>query len=132
MKDEDEDEDENQLVQFTLNPAASISNSKLSVSLTSIQVTENDVTAILSIKNTADATLKLDLSKTYLVNDKNESTKVYNPEFNYYASIPQSSENQEFKLYFKDFDFEEGSYILKTVLSSAVNKDINLSVDVIK
>ena len=115
-----------------LNPAAAISNSKLSVSLTSIQVAKDNVTAILNIKNTADATLKLDLSKTYIENDKNEVVKVYNQSSTIMLPIPQSSENQEFKLYFKNFKFEEGSYILKTVLSSATNKDINLSVDVIK
>lgn len=131
-EDEDEDDDENQLVQFTLNPAAAISNSKLSISLTSIQVREKEVTAIISIQNTADISLKLDLSKTYIANDKNDSIKSYYPDSTSMLSIPQSSEKQEFKLYFKDLEFQEGAYILKTVLSSTANKDINLTLEVIK
>jgi serine/threonine protein kinase len=124
-------EDDKQLhVQFILNPAAAILSSKLSISLTSIEVINNDVIAVLSIQNTAEAALKLDLSKTYLVNGKNDSTKSYNPNSTSLLSIPQSSKKQELKLYFKDFDFEGSPYTLKTVLSSAVNKDINLNVDI--
>ncbi len=129
-KDKGKDKDKNLHVQFTLNPAAAISNSKLSISLTNIQVMDDDVIAILSIQNTADDALKLDLSKTYLVNSKNDSAKSYNPNSTSLLSIPQSSSKQELKLYFKDFDFEESSYTLKTVLRSAVNKDINLYVEI--
>jgi len=131
-KHKDDEDEENQLVQFTLNPAAAISNSKLSTSLTKIQVRDKEVTVILSIQNTADTSLKLDLSKTYIVNDKYESINSYNPDSTNMLSIPQNSEKQEFKLYFKDLEFQEGAYILKTVLSSTTNKDINLSLDVIK
>ncbi|MBZ9634922.1 serine/threonine-protein kinase [Clostridium sp. FP1] len=131
-KDKHNKEDKNQLVQYNLNPAASIANSKLSVSLTSIHVMDKDLIAILSIVNTADDTLKLDLSKTYLEDDKNEAIKSYNQSSTTMMLIPQSSGKQEIKLYFKDLDIEQGSYILKTVLSSTVNKDINLSVDVKK
>jgi hypothetical protein len=130
-KGKDKDEDKKPNVQFILNPAAAISNSKLSISLTSIEVINNDdVIAVLSIQNTAEAALKLDLSKTYLVNGKNDLTKSYNPNSTSLLSIPQSSKKQELKLYFKDFDFEGSTYTLKTVLSSAVNKDINLYVDI--
>jgi serine/threonine protein kinase len=130
-KGKDKDEDKKLNVQFILNPAAAISNSKLSISLTSIEVINNDdVIAVLSIQNTAEAALKLDLSKTYLVNGKNDLTKSYNPNSTSLLSIPQSSKKQELKLYFKDFDFEGSTYTLKTVLSSAVNKDINLYVDI--
>ena len=121
---------ENQLVLFTLNPVASISNSKLSISLTSIEVLDKDVTVILIIQNTADHALKIDLSKTYLVNSKNESFEIYNPDSITLLPIPQSPGNQELRLNFKDFDLKESSYTLKTVLNSAVNKDINLYMDV--
>ena len=131
-KGKGKDRDENIPMQFALNPAAAISNSKLSVSLTSIEVMDKDVVVILSILNTADAALKLDLSKTYLVNDKDESTKCNNQSSTTLLSIPKSSSKQEFKLYFNDFDFEEGPLTFKTILSSAVNKDINLYVDVKK
>ena len=125
------DKDENLHVQFNLNPAAAAFNSKLSISLTKIEVTgEDDVIAILSIQNTADAALKLDLSKTYLVNGENNSIKGYNPNSTSLLPIPQSSSNQELKLYFKDFDFEGSSYTLKTVLSSTANKDIILYIDI--
>lgn len=115
---------------FILNPAASISNSKLSISLTGIEVIEDEVIATLSIQNTADGTLKLDVSKTYLVNGENHSAKGYNLNSTSLLSIPRSSSKQELKLYFKDFHFEGSRYTLKTVLSSAVNKDINLHVDI--
>jgi len=130
--EEDQETDENQLIQFNLNPSAAISNSKLSVSLTSVLVIKDDVIVTLNIENIAAATQRIDISKTYLVNDKNEATKSYNQSSTTMMLIPQSSDIQEIKLYFKDINLEEGSYILKTVLSSAVNKDINLSVDVIK
>lgn len=123
--------DKNKDVQlFVLNPAASISNSKLSISLTDIEIMEDEVIATLSIKNPADVALKLDLSKTYLVNGKNGSAKGYYPNSTSLLSIPQSSNEQEFKLYFNDFHFEGSPYTLKTVLSSAVDKDINLYVDI--
>lgn len=115
---------------FILNPAASISNSKLSISLTDIEVIDDEVIATLSLLNTADAALKLDLSKTYLVNGENHSAKVYNPNSTTLLLIPRSSSKQELKLYFKDFQFEGSPYTLKTVLSSSVNKNINLSVDI--
>lgn len=127
-KGKDKNKDKN--VQLVLNPAASISNSKLSISLTSINIMDHGVIAILSIQNITDAALKLDLSKTYLVNGKNKPTKAYNPNSNSLLSIPQSSSKLELKLYFKDFYFEGNHYTLKTVLSSAVNKDINLDVDI--
>jgi len=127
-KKKNKDEDKN--VQFILNPAAVISNSKLSVSLTSIVKIDDDVMVILSIQNIADADLKLDLSKTYLVNGKNESAKIDSPNSNNLFPISQSSSKQELKLYFKDFQFEGSQYTLKTVLSSAVNKDINIKIDI--
>ncbi|MBU3143679.1 serine/threonine-protein kinase [Clostridium sp. CF012] len=126
------EEDEDLPVQFTLNPAAAISNSKLSVSLTSILLIKDAVIVTLNIENIAATTQRLDISKTYLVNDKNEATKSYNQSSTTMMLIPQSSDIQEIKLYFKDFDLEKGAYILKTVLSSATNKDINLSVDIKK
>lgn len=131
-KNKDKAKDKNKVknIQFVLKPAASISNSKLSISLTSMEIVDNGVIAILSIQNIADAALKLDISKTYLVNGKNTPTKAYNPNSNNLLSIPRSSSKQELKLYFKDFHFEGNHYTLKTVLSSAVNKDINLDVDI--
>ncbi|MFA6941860.1 MAG: serine/threonine-protein kinase [Clostridiaceae bacterium] len=129
-KGKDKSEDENSYAQYTLDPAASISNSKLSISLTNIQVIDHDVIVILSIQNTAAAALKLDLSKTYLVNDENKSTKCYIQNSISMISIQQSSNKQELKLYFKDLDFKGSFYTLKTVLSSAVNKDIILYIDV--
>ncbi|MCB2300799.1 serine/threonine-protein kinase [Clostridium tagluense] len=131
-KEKENNEDKNQLVQYNLKPAASIANSKLSVSLTSILLIKDDVIVTLNIENIAAATQRLDISKTYLVNDKNEATKSYNQSSTTMMLIPQSSGKQEVKLYFKDLDIEQGSYILKTVLSSTANKDINLSVDVKK
>jgi len=125
--------DEEEKVQlFVLNPAAAISNSKLSISLTDIEVMKDDVIATLSISNTADAALKLDLSKTYLVNGENDSAKGYNPNSRGLLSIPQSSSKQEVKLYFNAFEFDESPYTLKTVLSSGANesKNINLFVDI--
>jgi len=128
---DDKDDDKDVQLLFILNPAAAISNSKLSVSFTDIEVIDDEVViATLSIKNTADAALKLDLSKTYLINGENHSVKCYNPNSTSLLSIPKSSSKQELKLYFKKFDFEGSSYTLKTVLSSAVNKNINLYVDI--
>ena len=133
-KDKGDKDEEDKVQLFVLNPAAAISNSKLSISLTNIEVMKDEVIATLSISNTADAALKLDLSKTYLVNGENDSAKGYNPNSTGLLSIPQSSSKQEVKLYFKDFDFEfdESPYTLKTVLSSSGNesKNINLIVDI--
>ena len=131
-KEKHNNDGENQLEQFNLKPASSISNSKLSIELNNIQVMNKDVITIINIQNTNDAALKLDLRKTYLVNSKNESTKIYNDGSVSLISIPQSLGKQEIKLYFKDFEFGEGSYTLKTVLSSTVNKDINLHLDAVK
>ncbi|HBP65544.1 MAG TPA: hypothetical protein DD730_15100 [Desulfosporosinus sp.] len=116
---------------YVLNPVAAISNSKLSVSLNKIEVIDNEVIATLSFQNTAEADLKLDLSKTYLVNGENHSVKGYNPNSTGLISIPQSSSKQELKLYFKDFKLEGSPYTFKTVLISTVNKLINLRVDII-
>jgi len=129
-KGKDKSEGENPYAQYTLDPAAAIYNSKLSISLTNIQIMDHDVIVILSIKNTADAALKIDLSKTYLINDKNNSAKCYIQDSASMISIPQSSNEQKLKLYFKDLDFKGSSYTLKTVLNSAVNKDILLYIDV--
>lgn len=118
-------------VQFILNPAASVSNSKLSVSLISIEILDHEAAAVLSIQNTADGSLKLDLSKTYLLNEKNKSSKIDNFNSNDQLTIPQSPAKQEFKLYFKDFDFEGTHYTFKTVLNSDVNKYINLNIAII-
>jgi len=120
----------NSNVQYTLNPSASISNSKLSISLTKIQVIDDEVIAILSILNTTDPSLKLDIDKTYFVNDENDSEKSNNKYSTSMISIPQSSSKQEFKLYFEKFDLDGKFYTLKTILSSDVNKDINLYFDV--
>ena len=129
-RDKNKNKNENFHVKFILDPAASIANSKQSVSLTSIEIINNDVIAILSIENLDDPDLKLDLSKTYLVNGENHAIESYNPNSTSMLSIPQSSDKQELKLYFKEFDFEGSSLTLKTVLSSSVNKDINLYVDI--
>lgn len=124
--------DKNKVVQYNLNPAASISNSKLSISLTSIVRMEHDVIAILSIQNIADPDLKLDFNKTYLINGNNQPAKIENPGLdpNNLLSIPQSSSEQELKLYFRDFHFGGSPYTLKTVLSSSVDKNINLDIDI--
>src|SRR5665648_26431 len=128
------DKPEEKIQIFVLDPAATISNSNLSILLTHIQVNKNEVIATLSIKNTADAALKLDVSKTYLVDGENDSNRGYNPDSTGLLSIPQSSSKQEVKLYFNDFDFDfdESPYTLKTVLSSVINKnkDINLHIDI--
>ena len=93
---------------------------------------DHEVIAILSIQNAADADLKLDLSKTYLINGNNQPTKIDNPNQNPNSllSIPKSSSKQELKLYFRDFHFEGSHYTLKTVLSSDVVKNINLDIDI--
>jgi len=129
-KGKGKDKNENFPVRFTLDPAAAIASSKLSVSLINIEIMDNYVIAILSIQNTDDPNLNLDLSKTYLVNAKKEAVEAYNPNSTRLLTIPQSSENKELKLYFKDFHFEGRSFTLKTVLSSSVNKDISLYVDI--
>lgn len=117
-------------VQFVLDPPASISNTKLSVLLTSIEGVDQDVIAVLSIQNNADADLKLDLSKTFLINGDDESTIAEKSDSDSLIPIPQSSSNQELRLRFKDFNFEGSPYTFRTVLSSTVNKDINLYIDI--
>jgi serine/threonine protein kinase len=129
-KGKDKDEDKNIQLQFALNPPATVSNSKLSIALTHIQVIDDDIIAILNIQNPADAALKLDLSKTFLVNGKNETRKSYNPNPTSLLTIPQSSSKQELKLYFRDFNFEGNTYTLKTMLTSSANKDISLFIDI--
>jgi serine/threonine protein kinase len=128
-KGKDKGEDKSLHAQFVLNPAAAISNSNLSISLTTIEVINDDIMVVLSIQNAADTAFKIDLSKTYLLNGKN-TTKTYNPNPTNLLTIPPSPSKQELKLYFKDFNFEGSTFILKTVLNSTVNKDINLYVDV--
>ena len=115
---------------YVLDPAAAISNSKLSVSFNNIEVIDDEVITTLSFQNTAEAALKLDLSKTYLVNGENQSVKGYNPNSTGLILIPQGSSKQELKLYFKDFNLEGSPYTFKTVLISTVNKVINLRVDI--
>lgn len=117
-------------VQFVLDPPASVSNTKLSVSLTSIESVDQDVIAVLSIQNNADADLKMDLSKTFLLNGDNESANADNSDSSSLIPIPQSSGNQELRLRFKEFDFDGSRYTFRTVLSSAVNKDIDLNIDI--
>lgn len=129
-KDKGKGRNKIQNVQFVLNPAASVSNSKLSVSLLSIESIDEECIVVLSIKNSADPALKLDLSKTYLVNGKNEAAEADNQDSNNLMSIPQSPSDQEVRLTFEDFKFEGSPYTLKTVLSSVVDKDINLVVDI--
>jgi serine/threonine protein kinase len=129
-KGKDKNKNGNLDVRFTLNPPAAIASSKLSISLTDIEIVDKDVIAILSIKNTDEPDLKLDLSKTYLVNGEDGSTEIYDPNSVRLLSITQREGNQEVKLYFKDFDFEGSSITLKTVLKASVNKAINLYVDI--
>lgn len=74
--------------------------------------------------------MKLDIDKTYFVNDENDSEKSYNKYSTSMISIPQSSSKKELKLYFEKFDLDGKVYTLKTILSSNVNKDINLYFDV--
>jgi len=115
---------------FVLNPAASISNSKLAISLTGIEVNEDEVIATLNILNSADAALKLDISNTYLVNGENRSTKGSTQNSTNLLAIPQSSSKQELKLYFKDFKFEGSPYTLKTVFSAATLKNMDLTINI--
>jgi serine/threonine protein kinase len=129
-KGKEKDSEKNLQVQFNLNPQASLANSKLSITLTHIQVIEDDIIAFLYLQNLSDSSLKVDLSKTYLINGKNESRRSYNPNTTSLLAIPQGSGKQELKLYFKDFDFEGNNYILKTSLVSSDSKDINLYIDV--
>lgn len=123
-KNKKKSKDKNAL--YVLDPAASISNSKLAISLTRIIRVEHDVVAVLSIQNTTGAALKLDLSKTYLVNGENKVAKIRDSNPGSMLSIPQSSSKWEVKLYFKDFHFKGSSYTLRTFLNSEVNKNIYL------
>ncbi len=116
--------------QFVLDPPASISNTQLSVLLTSIESVDHNIIVVLNIQNNADADLKMDLSKTFLLNGDNESANVENSDSNSLIPIPQSSSNQELRLKFKEFDLEGSPYTFRTVLSSAVNKEIDLNIDI--
>jgi serine/threonine protein kinase len=129
-KGKEKDSGKNLQVQFNLNPAASISNSKLSLALTQLQVIDNAIIAFLYIQNPSDPSLKLDLSKTFLVNGKNEAIKSYNPNTSSLLAIPQGTGKQELKLYFKDFNFEGNNYTLKTTLLSSTNKEVTLFIDI--
>lgn len=129
-KNKDKDDNKKLHVQFTLNPAASVSNSKLSVVLPQVQVIEDDVIAVLNLENLGAGDIKLDLNKTYLINGKNEAVKSYNPNSTNLLAIPQGTGKQELKLYFKDFDFEGNSCTLKTVLTSREDKNIDLYIDI--
>lgn len=129
-KSKDNKQAKNLHVQYELNPAASITNSKLYVSLIQLEVINKDVIGILSIQNPASGNLKLDLEKTYLIDGKNNTVKCYNPNSTNLLSIPQGTGKQELKLYFKDFDFQGSTYTLKTTLSSTENKEINLYIDI--
>lgn len=127
-KNKDKNKDKN--LQFVLNPAASISNSKLSISLASIVKADDGIMAVLAIENRAYDDLKLDLSKTYLINGENKAAKINNLNSNTLLSIPKKTSKQELNLYFKDFKLEGSQYTLKTVLTLAINKEINLGVEV--
>ncbi|MHC1685501.1 MAG: serine/threonine-protein kinase [Clostridiaceae bacterium] len=127
-KNKDKNKDKN--LQFILNPAASITNSKISISLTRIVKADDDIMVVLAIENKAYDDLKLDLSKTYLVNGENKAAKIDNLNSNTLLSIPKKASKQELNLYFKDFKVEGSQYTLKTVLNSAINKEINLGVEV--
>lgn len=129
-KGKEKESDKNLQIQFNLSPAASITNSKMSVALTHLQIIEDDIIAFIYIQNPSDPLLKLDLGKTYLVNGKNEARKSYNPNSTSLLAIPQGTGKQELKLYFKDFDFEGNNYTLKTTLVSSTNKDITLFIDI--
>jgi serine/threonine protein kinase len=129
-KGKNKDKNQNSHVKFALNPAAAISNSNFSIALTHIETIEDDVIAILSTENKTSAAIKLDLSKTFLLNQKKEAKKCYNPNSETILAIPQSSGKQEIKLYFKDFDFEGSTFTLKTTLNFSIAKDINLYISV--
>jgi len=128
---ENKNEDKNLPLQVTLNPVATVSNSKLSVSLTNIQIIDNKVTVTLSIENINRANLELNLDQTYLVNDKNKSTKVHTEDSTSRLVLSKEPNTQEVKLIFKDLNFQDSSsYTLKTVLNSDENKTINLYMEV--
>ena len=129
-KDKYKESDKNLQLQYNLNPSASINNSKYNISINSIQIIDDNVIANLNIENKTDDIINIDLTKTYLLNGKNEAVKSYNPSSIDTLPIPQHSKKQDIKLYFKDFDFEGSSCTVKTILNDGSKKDLNLSIDI--
>lgn len=114
-------------VSFNLTPAASLDNSKLSVSLTKLELIEDYTIIYLNIENKTNTALDIDLSKTYFLNAETQAKKTANSNF---ISVGQNSRKENLKFYFKDFDFKGSSYTFKTAVKGEKNKDIILSIEV--
>jgi serine/threonine protein kinase len=127
-KGKDKDEAKVYQLLFTLNPSASVSNSKYNLSVNSIEVIGGNIIANLNIENKTTNILNLDLNKTYLLNGEGDSVKLYNPSSISLLPIPPNTKKQDIKLYFKEFDFEGNSYRVKTSLND--EKEVNFYIDV--
>jgi len=113
---------------FTLNPVASINNSKINIMLNSIELLNNVSILDLNINNKTNTDINMDLNKTFLLNGN--STTFY-PSINNSDSIVVSqNSSQNIKLYFNDFDFQGNSYCFKTTVNYGTYKDVSLFIDV--
>lgn len=113
---------------FTLNPAASISNSKINITVNSVELINSTSILDLNIENKTNGDLNIDLYKTFLFNGNNTS---FAPSDTNSGSllIPQNTK-QNVKLSFNDFDYVGNTYYFKTTANYGIYKDISLFIDV--
>jgi serine/threonine protein kinase len=113
---------------FTLNPAASISNSKINITVNSIELINSVSILDINIDNKTNEDVIINLNKTYLFNGNNTSFTPSNISSD--SIVAPQNTKQNIKLYFSNFDFEGNSYCFKTNINYGISKDINLFIDV--
>lgn len=113
---------------FSLNPTASISNSKINVTVNSIQLINSTSIIDLNIENKTNSDVNIDLNKTILLNGN--STNFAPSNLNSYNIVVPSNTKQNIKLNFNDFDYAGNNYCFKTTVNYGINKDITLFIDI--
>lgn len=127
-KDKSKPNIENFHLLFTLDPKASIDNSKINITVNSIELLNSTSILDIGISNKTSEDISMNLSNASLQNGNNVA---FYPSINDSGNILVSqNSSQNIKLYFNDFDFEGSSYCFKTSINYGTEKQVNLFIDV--
>ncbi|MFL0245973.1 serine/threonine-protein kinase [Clostridium sp. WILCCON 0185] len=127
-KDKSKPNIENFHLLFTLYPKASIDNSKVNITLNSIELLNSTSILDISISNKTSEDISMNLSNASLQNGNNIA---FYPSINDTGNILVSQNiSQNIKLYFNDFDFEGSSYCFKTSINYGTDEEVSLFIDV--